>query len=214
MSFLLATKEEMSQLFTEDGGAVPVTALRAGPVTVTQLKETDRDGYRAVQLGFGEQKRARTTKSEHGHMQKALAAAGYDASTTAFRYLREAPLDPEQYSIGDKIDVTAFEEGQTVTVVGVIKGKGYQGGVKRHGFTGAKESSHGTKHANREIGAIGAMGPQRVFKGKKMPGRMGADRVTVPGLTVAAIDSEQNILYVKGAVPGKKGGLVEVSSSA
>ena len=147
-------------------------------------------------------------------MSTALEAVGDDVATTAFEHIREAGvLDSETtqpYSVGDQIDVSSFAVGDTVTVAGVSKGKGFQGGVKRHGFKGAKEKSHGTKHANREIGAIGAMGPQRVFKGRKMPGRMGANRVTVKNLTVTGVDTQNNMLYVKGAVPGKKGGVLEV----
>jgi len=218
MKFLLATKEDMSQLFDENGTVTPVTALQAGPAVVTQVRRADRDGYNSVQVGFGRKKGKNASKPERGHNHEALTALSEDAENTAFRYVREAgkmsPEDVESVHIGEQLDISAFEVGDTITVVGTTKGKGFQGGVKRHGFKGAKERTHGTKHAHREPGAIGATGPQRVFKGKKMAGRMGTNQVTVKNLRVTAIDTENHILYVKGAVPGKKGGLVEVRAAS
>lgn len=218
MKYLLGTKEYMTQVFDENGRVTPVTVLRAGPAVVTQVRDEERDSYNALQLGFGRRRVKTVTKPEHGQMKSALSAIGEDAESTAFRYLRETGKQDKEtvqaYNVGDTIDVSTFEVGEKVTVVGTTKGKGFQGGVKRHGFKGAKEKTHGTKHANREVGSIGAMGVQRIFKGKKMPGRMGTNQVTVKNLEVTAVDEENNLLYLKGAVPGKTGGLLEIRDNA
>ena len=211
MKFLLGTKEYMTELFDEER-MMPVTVLQAGPVYVTQVFDEESP---AVQVGFGRRKAKNVAKPQHGHMKPALEAIGEDSSQYAFQWLRTMPMPSDaSYTIGDRIDVSAFEVGDMITVRGTSKGKGFQGGMKRHGFHGAKERTHGTKHAEREIGSIGAMGPQRVFKGKKMPGRMGANTVSEKNLTVVAVDPDQNLLYVKGAVPGKKGGLIEIKAAS
>lgn len=203
----------MSQIFTDHGNVAPVTVLKVGPGIVTQLKHEDSDGYRAVQIAFGERKVKNVSDAVRGHTKEVLEKTGIDTSKYGVRWLREGQLDPDTYSIGDMIDISLFEVGDMVTVTGTTKGKGFQGGMKRHGFHGAKEKTHGTKHSTREVGSIGATGPQRVFKGRKMPGRMGSNRVTVKNLRVEAVDTNNHLLFVRGAVPGVRGGLVEVSAS-
>jgi len=200
MKFILGTKEEMTQIFTEDGKVVPVTVVNAGPVKVTQVKTTDsKDGYSAVQVGFGSKKEKNINKSERGHMGK----------DDNFSDLVEFRVDTTELKKGDEITVEAFEEGDKVQISGISKGKGFQGVVKRHGFHGGPRS-HGQKHSEREPGSIGATGPQRVFKGTRMGGRMGSDRITVKGLKVVGIDKENNKLLISGAVPGKRGTLLEI----
>ena len=190
----------MTQVFTEDGTCIPVTVLSAGPISVTQVKTEEKDGYRAVQVGYGERNERNINKAQKGH----LGDAG------PLRYLREFRVEEgEGASVGDKIDVSIFAEGDTVEISGISKGKGFQGVVKRHGFHGGPRS-HGQKHSEREPGSIGATGPQRVFKGTRMAGRMGSDRITVKGLKVVAVDKENNTILVTGAVPGKRGTLIEI----
>ncbi len=199
MKFILGTKGKMTQIFTEDGKVVPVTVVKAGPATVTQIRSEEKDGYSAVQIGFG-------TKKEK-NIAKAQLGAWKDLGT--FRYVREFRIDSHEYQTGDKIDVTIFEVGDIVHVSGTSKGKGNQGVVKRWNFAGGP-GSHGQKHSLRAPGSIGSTGPQRVFKGKKMAGRMGGDRVTVKNLEIVAIDPENNLLMIKGAVPGAPGSLLEI----
>ena len=202
MKFLLATKQEMTQYFSDDGKCVAATLLSAGPVTVTEVRTKERDGYEAVQFGFGTQLPKRVNKPQIG----ALKELG------VFRYMRE--YRPKSGGVadlkaGDKITVEAFAPGDDVEVSGTSKGKGFQGVVKRHGFHGGPRS-HGQKHSEREPGSIGATGPQRVVAGTRMAGRMGSDRVTVKGLKVLAIDKANNLLLVSGAIPGRRGTLIEV----
>lgn len=203
MKFILGTKEEMTQIFQEDGRVVPVTAIAAGPLTVTQVKTADTDGYTAVQVGFGAQKESRLGKSVLGHTK----------DLGAFKHLREFRLnDTADMEKGKTIDVSVFEPGDEIEVSGISKGKGFQGVVKRHGFKGGPRS-HGQKHSERKPGSIGSTGPQRVFKGLRMAGRMGSDRVTVKNLSVVAVDTEKGLLFVKGAVPGRRGTLLEVRTA-
>ena len=190
----------MSQLFDEKGQVVPVTLVEAGPCPVVQVKSKEKDGYQAVQLGFEEIKDKKVKKPQKGHFKKANLEKG-------FRYLREFPNG--DLKIGHKIDVSIFQEGEIVKVTGISKGKGFQGVVKRHGFSGFP-ASHGTKHGLRAPGSIGSSFPERVWKGKKMAGRMGNERVATSGLKVVQIDKENNLLAVKGAIPGKKGTLLEI----
>ncbi|MFC1720639.1 50S ribosomal protein L3 [Patescibacteria group bacterium] len=198
--FILGTKEEMTQIFTEDGKVIPATVVNAGPVKVTQVKSTDgKDGYEAVQVGFGSKKEKSINKAERGHM-------GNDDN---FSDLVEFRTEGSELKKGDEITADIFEEGDDVQVSGISKGKGFQGVVKRHGFHGGPRS-HGQKHSEREPGSIGATGPQRVFKGKRMGGRMGSDRVTVKGLKIVGVDKENNKLLISGAVPGKRGTLLEI----
>jgi large subunit ribosomal protein L3 len=198
MKFLLGTKENMTQIFTEDGVVVPVTVIKTSPNVVTQVKTSDKDGYTAVQIGFGEKKAKNVAKPLKGHVKE----------LGNFAHLKEVNLEGE-FNIGDKIEASTLVEGDTVTVSAISKGKGFQGVVKRHGFKGGRRS-HGQKHSEREPGSIGVGGVQRVFKGMRMGGRMGADRVTVKNLKVAKVDSENQLVYIKGAVPGRKGTLVEI----
>lgn len=197
MKFILGTKEKMTQFFAEDGNAYGATLITAGPIVVTQVKTTETDGYGAVQVGFGERREKLVKKP-----QKAMGN---------FRHVREFRVaNPSDFAVGDSITIDKlFELGQEVTVVGTSKGKGFQGVVKRHGFAGGRRS-HGQKHSEREPGSIGATGPQRVFKGTKMAGRMGSDRVTVKGLEILAIEPTTNTLLIKGAVPGRRGTLLEI----
>ncbi len=195
----------MTQYFSEDGKCVAATLLSAGPVTVTELRTTERDGYEAVQVGFGTQLPKRVNKPQQG----ALKELG------VFRFMRE--YRPKQgglgdVKIGDKITVDAFAPGDEITVTGTSKGKGFQGVVKRHGFRGGP-GSHGQKHSLREPGSIGATGPQRVIKGTRMAGRMGSDTVSVKGLKVLAVDTTNNLLLVSGAIPGRRGTLIEIKAT-
>lgn len=198
MKFLLGTKENMTQIFTEDGVVVPVTVIKTSPNVVTQVKTTDKDGYTAIQIGFGEKKAKNVTKPLKGHVKE----------LGNFAHLKEVKLEGE-FNIGDKIEISSLVEGDTVAVSSISKGKGFQGVVKRHGFKGGRRT-HGQKHSEREPGSIGVGGVQRVFKGMRMAGRMGTDRVTVKNLTVAKIDADNQLVYIKGAIPGRKGTLVEI----
>jgi len=204
MKFILGKKIEMSQLFDQDGDVVPVTIVECGPCKVTQIKTEDRDGYSAVQIGFGKKKKL--SKPLKGHL-KGLGD---------FRWIREFRIkNKENKDIlnnlkrGDKITVDIFEEGDKVKVTGISKGKGFQGVVKRHSFHGSP-ASHGHKDQLRMPGSIGATEPARVFKGKKMPGHMGSERVTIKNLEIVKIDKDKNLLYLRGAVPGTRGSLVMI----
>jgi large subunit ribosomal protein L3 len=200
MKFMLGTKERMTQYFDTEGRVHPATIVNAGPVTVTRIKSTDNDGYTAVQVGFGTQKENRVNKAQQGEFK----------GLEMFRVVKEFRLDDAgELKRGDVITIDSFAEGDNVFVSGTSKGKGFQGVVKRHNFAGGRRS-HGQKHSEREGGSIGATGPARVFKGMRMPGRMGGDRVTVKNLEVLAVDAENNQLLVKGAIPGKRGSLVEI----
>lgn len=191
---ILAKKIEMTQMFDESGKVIPVTLLEAGPVFVTQIKLKERDGYEAVQVGFGAKKKL-----------------GLPAQAGEFRWLREFRDSAEGLNAGDRINVSVFEKGDVVDVTGYSKGRGFQGVVKRHGFHGGPKT-HGTKHSHRAPGSIGATHPQHVIKGKRMAGHMGMRRVTTKNLTVIDVDPEKNTLSVKGAVPGSRGTLVMIKS--
>ena len=196
MRFILGEKIEMSQVFDEKGRVVPVTLIAAGPCYVLQKKTQEDDGYTALQIGF-----KKITKKNK--IKKTMKGKEY-------RYIREEKAgDNEQYKPGDKIDISIFKEGDTVKISGISKGKGFQGAVKRWGFSG-RGASHGVKHEHRTLGSVGSRFPQRVIKGRKMPGRMGAERVTVKNLKIAKVDPENNLLAVKGAVPGHRGTLLEI----
>lgn len=196
--FILAHKQAMSRLFREDGTVVPVTKLTAGPCFVTQVRTQDKDGYRAVQLGFHEVRKV--TKPKLGH----LKPAGKQV-----RHLKEFRLKEGEYSVGQVIDVTQFVPGDLVKVTGWSKGRGFQGVVKRHHFHG-HPSTHGHKDQARMPGSIGAGGVQHVRKGMRMAGHMGAARSSVNKLEVMAVNAEANELVLKGAVPGARGGLLLV----
>lgn len=200
---ILGEKLGMTQVFTDDGRAVPVTVIRAGPCRVVQVKTPERDGYPAVQISFGSARR--TTKPLQGHYAK----AGVEPS----RHLVEVRTDDAaSYEPGQELKADLFQPGDRVDVVGVSKGKGFAGVMKRHGF-GGLSASHGTERKHRSPGSVGAAAtPSRVFKGLRMAGQMGNERVTVLNLEVVEADPERNLLLVKGAVPGPMGGLVMVRS--
>lgn len=196
MKFILGKKLEMSQLFDEQGNVIPVTLIEAGPCKVLQLKTKDTDKYEAIQIGF-DKKTKNIKKTEKGK---------------EYKYIREYRIveqDIKDIKQGDAIDVSVFDLMDKVKISGISKGKGFQGGVKRHGFHGRK-ATHGAKHEERTIGSVGSAWPQRVIKGRKMPGRMGADRTTVKNLKIVKIDKENNLIAVKGAVPGRRGTLLEI----
>ena len=199
----------MTQLFQEDGTVIPVTVIQAGPCPVTGVRESDRDGYAAVQLAFDEVAERKLTKAEAGHLKK----AGAPPMRTLVEFRDEDLGAEEAPKIGDSATVEQFEPGQKVKVSGVSIGKGFQGTVRRHGFSRGPVS-HGS-HNVRAPGSIGASAyPARVFKGVRMPGRMGGKRITQRGLEVVEIDAEQNLLMLRGAVPGPKNGTIEVRSDA
>lgn len=194
----------MSQIFREDGALVPVTLIKADPAVVIQIKSDGTDGYRAVQLGFGEKKNKNIKTPQKGHFK----------NSGNFRFVREFRLpDPADSipAVGDKVDVSGFRAGDLVKISGLSKGKGFQGTVKRYGFRGGPKT-HGQKHRLRAPGSIGATTPQHVLKGKRMAGRMGGDRITVKNLKVVEVDAENNLLAVKGAIPGRVGTLLEIRS--
>ncbi len=203
MKGILGKKVGMTQIYGQDGEIIPVTVIEAGPCFVTQIKTKATDGYDAVQVGFDEVKQARLTKPELGHLQK--------ASAPALRHLREFELEPgEEVQLGQRLDATVFEVGDVVDVTGTSKGKGFAGAIKRHHFS-RQRKTHGQSDRERAPGSLGAgTTPGRTFKGKRMGGRMGGDRVTVQNLKVVLVDAERNMLAIKGAVPGAKDGLVMI----
>ena len=202
MQVILGTKIGMTQIIGEDGVVTPVTILQAGPCAVTQIKTVDTDGYNAVQVGYGQGKNL--SKSVTGHVKK----AGENINPKVLKEFRVDEL-PEGMKLGDTLTVESFKLGDKVAVTGTIKGKGYAGTVKRWNFNESR-NTHGFKGNIRRVGSIGSMYPQKVWKGKKMPGRMGHDQVTVKNLVVAYIDVENNLIGLKGAVPGPKKGIVSV----
>ena len=197
MKFILAKKLKMTQVFDKEGKVIPVTILEAGPVKITQIKTEDKDGYEAIQIGYGHKKKQ--TKALAGHLK--------DLGT--FSWLTEINGKISDCKIGDEINVDVFKEGDKVMIIGKSKGKGFQGVVKRHGFRGSP-ASHGTKDRLRAPGSIGATGLHRVVKGKKMAGRMGQDQLTLKKIEVIKVDLEKNLLYLKGAIPGRRGSLIKV----
>ena len=194
MKFIIGTKENMTQIFDKEGRVHPATVINAEPTTVSQIKNKEKDGYQAVQVGYGERKEKNINRAQK--------------SKGNFEGFKEFEGTGE-YKVGDKIDISSFAEGDQIEIASISKGKGFQGVVKRHGFHGGRRS-HGQKHSEREPGSIGATGPQRVFKGKKMGGRMGSDRVTLKKVEILQIDKDNNQLVVRGAVPGRKGTVVEI----
>ncbi|MDD5145802.1 MAG: 50S ribosomal protein L3 [Candidatus Pacebacteria bacterium] len=194
MKAILGLKVGMTQMFDEKGNVIPVTLVEAGPCEVTQIKNKENDGYTAVQIGFKKiEKEKRIKKPQKGK---------------PFKWLRE--FENGEYKVGDKIDISVFKEGDEVKISGISKGKGFAGPVKRYGFRGRLSSSHGTKHELRTPGSTGSSMPERVVLGKRMAGHMGVERVSVKNLKIAKIDLENNLLAIKGAVPGRKGTLLEI----
>ena len=200
---ILATKVGMTQIFNEDGVLTPVTVLQAGPCVVTQIKTMDNDGYEAVQVGYGDKREALVNKPMKGHFEK--------AGVSCKRFVREFKLEGE-YELGQEIKAEIFAAGDKIDVTAISKGKGFQGAIKRHGQSRGP-MAHGSKY-HRHAGSNGACSdPSNVFKGKRMPGHMGHVKVTVQNLEVVRVDAENNLLLVKGAVPGPKKSLVTVKET-
>ena len=205
MSGLLGKKVGMTSLFDANGKQIPCTVIEAGPCVVTQVKTIEKDGYEAIQLAFGEKKESRTTKPMRGHFAK--------ANTTPKKYLAEFSRFEEgsKKAFGEVLDVTVFQEGEFVDVVGTSKGKGFQGVVKRHGFSGVGDVTHGQHDRLRAPGSVGASSyPSRLFKGLRMAGQTGAKRVKVQNLQIVKIIPEKNLMLVKGSVPGPKGSILKI----
>ncbi|MGI6730565.1 MAG: 50S ribosomal protein L3 [Anaerovoracaceae bacterium] len=202
MKTILGKKVGMTQIFSENGEAIPVTVIEAGPVVVTQIKTVETDGYNAVQIGYGDLKPQRSNKPTKGHFERWQAPLK--------KHLTEIRLDEgESYEPNQVITVADFEEGKKLDITGVSKGKGTQGNIKRHGH-GRGPMSHGSKH-HRLAGALAASAfPGRVFKGNKGPGRMGRDTVTIQNVVLVKVIEDRNLMLVKGSVPGNKGGLLRI----
>lgn len=201
MSGIIGKKIGMTSVFSADGKNVPCTVLEAGPCVVTQVRSVDRDGYAAIQLAFGDKKEKNTSKAMLGHFK--------NANTSPKRKLVEFKPFGENIKLGDIVDATLFAVGDSVAVVGVSKGKGFQGVVKRHGFSGVGGQTHGQHNRARHPGSLGASSwPSRVFKGMRMAGRTGGDRVKVANLRVLQVHADKNLIVVKGSVPGPKGSFV------
>lgn len=200
---ILGKKVGMTQVFTGEGVVVPVTVVEAGPCVILQKKDLQNDGYEAIQLGFSDQKEIRANKPELGHVKK--------ADTAPKRFVKEIRGMSMDFEIGQEIKADLFAEGEAVDVTGVSKGKGFAGSIKRH-----KQSrgpmAHGSRY-HRRPGSMGAVAPNRVFKGKPLPGRMGTDKVTVQNLEVVKVDSERNLLLIKGSIPGPKNSYVIIKES-
>ncbi len=205
MKGMIGKKVGMTQVFDEQGNVVPVTVIEAGPCYVTQVRNNERDGYIAVQLGYGETKPARLTQGQLGHLKK--------NDLPALRVLREFRImgnDPVEVEEGAEIKVDVFETGELVDVIGVTKGRGHAGTIKRHGFHRGPKT-HGQSDRERSPGSIGmCASPGRTLKGQRMAGRMGNDRVTMQNLEVVVVDADKNLLAVKGSIPGTKGGIVVI----
>ena len=203
MKFILGKKIGMSQVFEEDGTVIPVTVVSAEPMKVSQIKTVAKDGYDAIQFGSGSKKKL--SKPLQGHLKE----------LGQLRYLKEARLSAGKQAAesdlksGDTVDISVFNPGDKVKVTGISKAKGFQGAVKRHGFHG-RPASHGHKHVKRHVGSIGQRFPQHTLKGMRMAGRMGGERSTVRGLKIIRVDKDSNLLAIKGAVPGRKGTLLEI----
>ena len=201
---ILGKKIGMTQIFLSDAKTIPVTIVEAGPNVVLQKKNIENDGYNAIQVGFAGQKEHRVKKPLKGHFKK--------AGIKPMRYIREFRFeDITPYEVGAQINVDIFAEGDMVDVTGVSKGKGFAGGVKRHNFARGS-MGHGSKY-HRRPGSLGAKGPARVFKGRKEPGQLGRERVTIQSLTVAKVIPDQNLILIKGAIPGPKRGLVMIKNA-
>lgn len=202
MKFILGKKVGMTQIYDEKGNVVAVTLVEAGPCFVLQKKTQEKDGYMALQMGFQKiEKKNKIKKTMKGK---------------EFRYIKEYRIKNEELEdngkvkVGDELKADVFQEGDTVKISGVSKGRGFQGAVKRWGFKGKLSATHGNKHEHRTLGSVGMSFPERVIKGRKMPGRTGAERVTVKNLKIAKIDLDNNLIAIKGAIPGHKGTLLEI----
>lgn len=203
MKFAFGTKEEMTQIFSENGKLIPVTSINLEPAVVTQIKTNNKDGYFAIQVGFGTQKKERVKKPQLGHLK----------DKGPFLHLKEIRMTEESiknFKEGDKIEID-LESGDKTDVSGISKAKGFQGVVKRHGFSGGPRS-HGQKHTERAPGSIGIGGVQRVMKGMRMAGRTGGDLITTKNLKVIQLDKENNKIFIEGAVPGRRGTMLQIIS--
>jgi large subunit ribosomal protein L3 len=205
MKTILGTKEKMTQIFTEDGKVYPATIVKADSVTIIQIKTKLKEGYNAVMVGFGKRNKKNINKAQIGQFK----------DMGDFIYVKEFPITDEQaqnVKVGDKIELSVFEKGDTVTLSGFSKGKGFQGVVKRHGFKGGPRT-HGQKHSEREAGSIGGGGRSggRVIRGMRMAGRMGNDKITLKNVTVLGADVKSGLLYLKGSIPGRKGTLIKIT---
>jgi large subunit ribosomal protein L3 len=199
---ILGKKLGMTQVFTPEGQVIPVTVIEAGPCVVLQKKSNEVDGYESIQVGFADKKKVRAIKPEEGHAKK--------ANTTPKRFIREF-RGVEGYEVGQELKADVFAEGDKVDVTGISRGKGFAGAIKRHGHSRGP-MAHGSRY-HRGPGSLGSIAANRVFKGMKLPGRMGTDKVTVQNLEVVKIDTERNLLLVKGAIPGPNEGFVMVKST-
>jgi large subunit ribosomal protein L3 len=201
---ILGRKIGMTQVFAENGDVIPVTVIEASPNVVLQKKSVENDGYEAIQIGFSDKKESRTNKPAKGHAAK--------ANTTPKRFVKEVrEVSVADYEVGQEVKVDIFSEGDAVDVTGISKGKGFQGVIKRHGQSRGP-MTHGSRY-HRRPGSMGAVDPMRVFKGKALPGRMGGDRITVQNLEIVKVDTERNLLLVKGNVPGPKKSYVTIKSA-
>ena len=203
---ILATKVGMTQIFDENGVLIPVTVLQAGPCVVTQVKTVDNDGYKAVQVGFVDKREKLVNKPQKGHFDK--------AGVSYKRYVREFRFeDAESYALAQEIKADIFAAGDKIDATAISKGKGFQGTIKRHNNSRLKET-HGSGPVHRHAGSMGACSsPSRIFKGKGMPGQMGNEKVTVQNLEIVKVDAENNLIALKGAIPGPKGGIVSIVDS-
>ena len=201
---ILGRKIGMTQVFAENGELIPVTVVEAGSNVVLQKKTIENDGYEAIQIGFSDKREKLANKPEKGHVAK--------ANTAPKRFIREVRgVNLDEYDLGQEVQVSIFAEGDVVDVTGVSKGKGFQGSIKRHGQSRGP-MSHGSRY-HRRPGSMGPVAPNRVFKGKLLPGRMGGDQITVQNLTIVKVDAERNLLLIKGNVPGAKKSLIKVKSA-
>ncbi|MBP3596306.1 MAG: 50S ribosomal protein L3 [Clostridia bacterium] len=204
MKAIIGRKVGMTQIFTEDGSVIPVTVIEAGPCAVVQVKTTETDGYNAVQLGFGEVKESKLNKPEKGHFAK--------ANVKIAKHLREFRTADVDVKVGDEVNASVFADGETVDIQGTTKGKGFQGVIKRHGQHRGP-MGHGSMY-HRRPGSMGATStPGRVFKGKKLPGHMGVETVTIQNLKIVKVDLDKNAILVKGSVPGNKGSILKIRQS-
>ena len=216
MKFILGKKLGMSQVYDDKGNVIPVTVIEAEPNTVVQIKNKEKDKYEAFQVGFGLRKEKNIAKQQKGHFKDLgnfayLKEFRFDSKGKKSRGQEQELIDSSELAVGQKIDVSVFAPGDAVKVTGMTKGRGFQGVVKRHGFHGMP-ASHGAHSVMRHAGSIGQRFPQHTLKGMRMPGRMGNDKLTVRGLKIVVVDKENNLLAVKGAVPGNVGGLLMIQS--